>query len=199
MKDLKKIGLLFFLPLFLLTSSTADAAKWKRGPGGELVPVDEASKSESAKGAGDSRNDPAVARTRKQIQMLDDLYKTAVVLITEHYVKDPSILSAATASKALFAAMKAKGWHEARLLGFTDVLFNPAENLPQDDFEKSAQAKLLDGAASYEEVVKIKGKDTLRMATPVPVVMEQCVMCHANFKDRQGPIGAISYSVPLIR
>ena len=41
--------------------------------------------------------------------MLDDLYKTVVVLVTEHYVTDPSILSAASAAKALFAAMKDGG------------------------------------------------------------------------------------------
>ncbi len=55
-----------------------------------------------------SKEDPAITRTRQQIKMLDDLYKTAVVLITEHYVTDPSILSAASAAKALFAAMKKK-------------------------------------------------------------------------------------------
>jgi hypothetical protein len=54
--------------------------------------------------------DTAVERTRQQIKMLDDLYKTVVVLITKHYVKDPSTVPvAATASKALFAEMKKKG------------------------------------------------------------------------------------------
>jgi hypothetical protein len=62
---------------------------------------------------------------------LDDLYKTVLVLITEHYIKDPATLlekcmrlatsPAATASKAVFKAMQEKGWHEARLLGYTDV------------------------------------------------------------------------------
>ncbi|MCI0733618.1 MAG: DUF3365 domain-containing protein [Methylococcaceae bacterium] len=110
-----------------------------------------------------------------------------------------SALSVATASKAMFAAMKEKGWHEARLLGFTDVLFNPSENAPRDEFEKTAKTKLLEGAAAYEEVANIKGRDYLRMATSVPVVMERCVMCHTNFKDKQGAIGAISYTVPLIQ
>lgn len=32
--------------------------------------------------------DAAVARTRKQVQMLDDLYKTAIVLVTENYVDE---------------------------------------------------------------------------------------------------------------
>ena len=141
----------------------------------------------------------AVDRTRKQILMLDDLYKTAVVAITEHYVNDPSTLSAASAAKVLFAAMKKNGWHEARLLGFTDVLFNASENAPKDEFENKAKEALLGGAANYEEVVSKGGKDYLRMATAVPVVMEKCIMCHADFKDKKGAIGAIAYTVELIQ
>lgn len=63
--------------------------------------------------------------------------ETVVVLITEHYVKDTTILPAASASKALFAEMKKKGWHEVRLLGLTDKLFNP-DNKPSDAFEQQA-------------------------------------------------------------
>lgn len=179
--------------------STVDAAKWKRGPDGKLIPATESQAPESTNPAPANVNQADIARTRKQIQMLDDLYKSAVVLITEHYVNDPSILSAATASKALFAAMKAKGWHEARLLGFTDVLFNPSENAPRDDFEKKAKIKILAGDPSYEEVQSMNGRNYLRMATTVPVVMEKCIMCHANFKGIEGAIGAISYKVPLIK
>ena len=81
--------------------------------------------------------DAAVERTRQEVKMLDDLYKTVVVLFTEHlftvcppttierksssvdkacYVKDPTTLPAARAFKALLAEMKKKGWHEVRLL-----------------------------------------------------------------------------------
>jgi hypothetical protein len=35
-------------------------------------------------------NDKAVERTRQEIKMLDDLYKNAIVLISEHYVNKPS-------------------------------------------------------------------------------------------------------------
>jgi hypothetical protein len=145
-----------------------------------------------------SKNDPAIIRTRQQVKMLDDLYKTVVVLVTEHYVKDPSILSAASAAKALFAAMKKNGWHDVRLLGFTDVLFNAKENLPKDAFERKAKKQLLAGKSSYEAVVTKNGKRFLRVATSVPVVMERCVMCHANFKGVEGPIGSLSYTVPMI-
>jgi len=141
--------------------------------------------------------DPAISRTRQQVLMLDDLYKTVIVLVTEHYVDDPSTLSAASAGKALFAAMKDKGWHEVRLVGLTDVITNP-ENKPQDPFERTAKKKLLAGSSSYEQVVEIDGKRYLRMATAVPVVMEKCVMCHANFKGNKGNIGALAYTVPLV-
>ncbi len=143
--------------------------------------------------------DAAVERTKKQLMMLDDLYKTLVVLITEHYVKDPTTVpSAATASKALFKAMKEKGWHEARLLGYTDVLFNAAENTPKEGFETNAKEKLLAGEASYSEVVKEGGTRYVQMATAVPVVMEKCVMCHANFRGKTGAIGALSYKMAVI-
>lgn len=145
-----------------------------------------------------SKNDPAIARTRKQVMMLDDLYKTVVVLVTKHYVTDPSILSAASAAKALFAAMKKNGWHDVRLLGFTDVLFNAQDNLPKDAFERKAKKQLLAGKSSHEEVITKNGKRFLRVATSVPVVMEKCIMCHANFKGVEGPIGSLSYTVPMI-
>lgn len=144
-------------------------------------------------------DDPAVKRTVQQVKMLDDLYKTAVVLITQHYVQDPSSLSAATASKAIFAEMKKKGWHDVRLVGFTDIMLNPKENAPKDDFENTAKAKLLAGEPDYKRVIKESdGKNYLYMATAVPVVMDKCVMCHANFKDVKTPIGALSYKIPLI-
>lgn len=157
------------------------------------------SESSQASGSESSIDKASVDRTRKQVLMLDDLYKTAVVAITEHYVNDPSTLSAASAAKVLFSAMKKNGWHEARLLGFTDVLFNAKENAPSDDFENKAKQTILDGAANYEEVVSEGGKQYFRMATAVPVVMEKCVMCHADFKDKKGAIGAISYKLELIR
>lgn len=143
--------------------------------------------------------DAAVERTKKQLMMLDDLYKTLIILITEHYVKDRTTVPvAATASKELFKAMKEKGWHEAHLLGYTDVLSNPAENTPQEGFETKAKKKILAGEASYSEVVEEGGKHYVQMATAVPVVMEKCVMCHSNFKGKTGAIGALSYKMAVI-
>ena len=139
----------------------------------------------------------SVNRTREQILMLDDLYKTAVVLITEHYVHDTGTLSAASAAKALFQAMQEKGWHEVRLVGLTDELRNP-ENAPADEFETAAAAALLAGEGSHEEVQTNMGTEYLRLATAVPVVMEKCVMCHPSWEGNTGNIGALSYTVPLI-
>src|ERR687896_422921 len=127
---------------------------------------------EKAKRAGE---DAVVERTKKQLMMLDDLYKTVLVLITEHYVKDP-----------------------ATLLGYTDVLLNVAENTPKKGFETRAKEKILAGAANYSEVVEEEGKRYVQMATAVPVVIEKCVMCHSNFKGKAGAIGALSYKMTVI-
>lgn len=182
------MGLVFSLCVVLIGIPDTQAAKWKIGKDGSTVAAD------ASQTLGD---DQAIDRTRQQIHMLDDLYKTAVVLITEHYVTDPSILNAATAAKALFAEMQKKGWHEARLVGLTDVINNP-ENEPKDDFERIAAEKLRSGQQSHEEVVVEDGKRYLRMATPVPVVMEKCVMCHENFEGDTGAVGALAYKVPVI-
>ena len=74
--------------------------------------------------------DPALQRTRRQVRMLDDLYKSAVVLITEKYVNTEDDLPAGTAFKALFSAMKNKGWHEVRLVDATGDPIMPGNAHP---------------------------------------------------------------------
>lgn len=141
--------------------------------------------------------DAAVERTRQEVKMLDDLFKNAMVLIDSHYVKKPSDFPAATAAKALWAALKKDGWYDVRILGLTDVIGDP-DDAPHDAFEQTAAKKLLAGEASYEEVVNIDGKRYLRVATGIPVVSENCLMCHANFKGNKGNIGALAYTVPVL-
>ncbi|MCK5188510.1 MAG: DUF3365 domain-containing protein [Methylococcales bacterium] len=183
---------LSFFILFVLSSMAS-------GVNARVIPYQGSTKNTINKAATKTtKEDIAIKRTREQIRMLDDLYKTAVVLITEHYVTDPSILSAASAAKALFAAMKKNGWHDVRLVGLTDILNNPSENAPRDAFEKQAKKRLLAGESSHEEVISKNGKRFLRMATPVPVVMKKCIMCHANFEGNNGNIGTLSYIVPVI-
>jgi len=140
----------------------------------------------------------AVERTRKQVRMLDDLYKTAVVLITTHYVNDSNSLPAASAANALFDAMKQKGWHEVRLIDATGSPFLE-KNAPTAGFETEAVAKLNAGEAYYDQVVERDGKSYLQAATAVPVVMEKCIMCHPNYEGVEAgkAIGALAYTLPV--
>lgn len=144
------------------------------------------------------QEDAAVARTRKQVLMLDDLYKTAVVLITSHYVTEESDLPAGAAAIALFDAMKKKGWHDVRLI---DASGEPleAKNVAKDDFEKAAVAALKNGKAFHEQVVEKEGKRTFRAATPIPVVLKKCTLCHPNYEKipAGGVIGILSYQLPV--
>jgi hypothetical protein len=143
-------------------------------------------------------DDAAVARARKQVQMLDDLYKTAVVLITEHYVKKDSDTSAGSAAKLLFEAMKKKGHHEARLV---DATGNPylETNAPSDAFEKEAIAAIKSGKPYFDKVETKGGKKVLRAATIIPVVMQKCTMCHPHYeKAKPGEaIGSLMFIMPI--
>ena len=120
--------------------------------------------------------------------MLDDLFKNAIVLIDGHYVKTPSDLPAATAAKALWAALKKDGWSRCPDPGAHRCEGDP-DDVPRDAFEQAAAKKLLAGETSQEEVVEKDRKRYLRVATGVPVVSENCVMCHANFKGTRGILG----------
>src|SRR5947208_12840860 len=61
----------------------------------------------------------AVERARETVKMLDDLYKNAVVSITNRYVEQQSDTPAAAVAKEVFTAMHKKGWHHARLVDAT--------------------------------------------------------------------------------
>jgi hypothetical protein len=143
-------------------------------------------------------SDAPVERTRATVRMLDDIYKTAVVLITEKYVNDEDDFPAGSAAIALFDAIQKKGWHEVRLL---DASGEPLEekNSPRDDFEKTAVKKLKGGEKWYDEVVHQDGRRLLRAATPVPVVLKKCTMCHDNYNQfgADEPIGALSYTIEI--
>jgi hypothetical protein len=149
--------------------------------------------------ARDTPSDAAVERARREVRLLDDIYKTSIVLITTHYVHDDDDLPAGSAFKALFAAVKKKGWHEVRLLDATGEPYND-ENTPKKGFEKKAVKQLLNGAAVYNEVVTEGDKRYLLAATAIPVVMDKCVMCHENYKNvpKGKAIGALGYKVPII-
>lgn len=148
--------------------------------------------------AADPAEDAEVARARKTVRMLDDIYKNAVVLITDKYVHDTDDFAAGSAAVELFRRISEKGWHNVRLLDATGDPYD-AENVAQDDFEKHGIEQLKSGKEYVEKVETQEGQRRLRALTPVPVVMEKCVMCHPHYAEaKKGePIGAISYSIPL--
>ena len=53
--------------------------------------------------------------------------------------------------------------------------------------------------ANYEKEESADGKRVLRVATPVPVVFEKCIMCHDNYADVPAgqAIGALTYSIEI--
>ncbi len=145
-----------------------------------------------------SKNDSLLDHTRREVRMLDDLYKGGIVTITEHYVNDKDTIPAGTAFKKLFEAVEKNGWHKVRLLDATGEPYND-ENVAEDKFEKMAIKKLAGGETWVEEVEVRRGTKHLRVATPIPVVFAKCVMCHANYEDvpKGKAIGALSYTVPI--
>jgi len=139
--------------------------------------------------------DPAaVERARETVKMLDDLYKTAVVGITNVYVEQQSDTPAAAVAKQVFEAMHKKGWHHARLVAATDKPKNKA-NLPQTAFEKKAVEQMKAGKTYIEEVGEKDGKPVLRAATVVPSVLKQCAICHGGKEGRL--LGTIVYELPV--
>jgi hypothetical protein len=149
--------------------------------------------------AAEDAKDPAVERARREVKMLDDIYKTAIVLVTEHYVKDDSSLAAGSAFKALFEAVGKKGWHDVRLVDATGQPYSDL-NLPKGGFEKEAVKQILEGKPAVDKVVVEGDKKFLLAATAIPVVMEKCIMCHENYKDvpKGKAIGVLSYKVPIL-
>ena len=55
------------------------------------------------------------------------------------------------------------------------------------------------GKDYYEQLIQKGGKPYLRAITPVPVVMDNCILCHDNYKGlKKGePVGALTYTVPV--
>jgi hypothetical protein len=158
----------------------------------------EAEKNDSSAKTAAAPSEAELERTRRTVKMLDDVYKQTIVLITDKYVHDENDFPAGSAAVTLFKNITEKGWHKVRLIDATGSPYKP-ENVARDEFEKQGIAELKNGKDYVEEVVTADGKHHLRVLTPVPVVMEKCVMCHAHYLDaKEGePIGAISYSLVI--
>lgn len=148
--------------------------------------------------AADPVKDPAVERARKQVKMLDGIYKNAIVLVTTHYVTEKSDVPAGSAFKKLFEVAKKEGWHEVRLLDATGEPYEP-DNVAKTAFEKKAIKELVAGKAYVDEVVEKDGKRYLHAATAIPVVMKKCIMCHENYSQvpEGKAIGALGYVMPI--
>lgn len=141
----------------------------------------------------------AIERSRKTVRMLDEVYKQTIVLITDKYVNDTDDFAAGSAAVLLFKNISKSGNQQVRLLDASGEPHEP-KNVAQDAFEKEGIKRIKAGASFYDEVVQKDGKFELRAMTSVPVVMQKCVMCHANYaeaKKKGEPIGAISYIVPI--
>ena len=158
----------------------------RRGTANEAITVEDA-------------KEPAVERARREVRMLDDIYKTTIVLVTENFVHDDTDLAAGSAFKALFEAVSKKGWHDVRLVDATGGPYNDL-NLPRAGFEKDAIKQIVEGKSAVDKVVVEGDKKFLLAATPIPVVMEKCIMCHENYRDvaKGKAIGALSYKVPIL-
>ncbi len=146
--------------------------------------------SAAVRGADTPQDDPALDRAREQVKMLDDLYKNAVVSITNKYDGAPAIKVA----KDVFAAMEKNGWHKAKLVDATGSPQSDA-NLPQTDFEKRAAVAIRSGKPYYDEVATERSKRTLYAATIVPAVTKKCATCHGV---KQGDLlGFVRYELPI--
>lgn len=181
---MKKLG-----PLaLLLTVATLVGYAWNTSPQQPLEAAAAKAKPEPA----------AVERSRKTVQLLDNIFKQTVVLVTDKYVHDEDDFAAGSAAVLLFKNVSESGPHKVRLIDATGEPYEP-ENVARDDFEREGLKQLKAGAKIYDRVVDLDGKPYLRSVTPVPVVMKKCIMCHAHYADaKKGePIGAISYSIPI--
>lgn len=143
-------------------------------------------------------DEAAVARTRDTVKLLDNVYKNAVVLITETYVNDENDFPAGAAAVELFKRTAKDGSHNVRIIDVTGKPHDP-ENVAKDDFDRAGVKQLQAGEAYFEQVVTVDGQPQLRAMTAIPVVLEKCTMCHPHYKDAKkgAAIGALTYSLPI--
>ena len=172
-----------FLPRFVLGVVLAGTVI-----GGSLLGADRAEEKKAPNGA-------AVERAHATVKMLDDLHKRYVVTITATYVKAQERTPAAHVAKKVFDHMEKNGWAKVRLIDATGTPVNKA-NVAKSDFEKRAIDRLNKGENYVSEVGSKGERSVLRAATRVPVVMKQCINCHAGYKEGE-LLGALIYEVPI--
>lgn len=143
-------------------------------------------------------DEQAIDRSRETVKMLDNIFKQTIVMVTDKYVHDEDDFAAGSAAVLLFKNISESGENKVRLIDATGDPYE-MDNVAKDEFEKQGIKRLKAGAKGYEQVISKNGKAYLRSLTPVPVVMQKCVMCHSHYADAKPgePIGAISYTVPI--
>jgi hypothetical protein len=137
----------------------------------------------------------AVQRAQDTVKLLDDLHKGYVVNITATYVKAQERTPAAHIAKKVFAHVEKNGGPKVRLIDATGSPINK-DNVAKNDFEKRAIRQLGKGETYVSEVARENDRPMLRAATPVPVVMQQCIRCHPGYKEGE-LLGALVYEVPI--
>lgn len=135
--------------------------------------------------------DPAVARARDQVKMLDELYKTAVVSITERFPRgQPAIMVA----KDMFYAMENSEHHSAKLVDASGAPLG-ADSEPETAFEEKAAEAMQNGETYLDQVVGEGDNRRLLAATVVPAVHQRCAECHGV--EKGDLLGFIRYEVPI--
>jgi hypothetical protein len=71
-----------------------------------------------------------------------------------------------------------------------------ASNRGEFSLSSPLDRKLADGETYFAEVGRKNNRHVLRAATPVPVVMQQCIRCHPGYKEGE-LLGALVYEVPI--
>ncbi len=194
-----KVRLTTIIALFSLLAATLAAYQATAdGPSSDVHNQQQQAKRNRSKRAQEVPREVPLAIARREVRMLDDIYKLAIVLITDKYVHDVTDFPAGAAAVQWFKAIGEKGWHKVRLIDATGMP-EVQTNAPRDAFERLAVRRLKAGQDFVERIETVNGRRVYRAATPVPVVMKKCVMCHEHYKDVPAgkPVGALVYTIPL--
>jgi hypothetical protein len=143
-------------------------------------------------------DDEVLAQARDTVKMLDDVYKSAIVVFTDKFVTKEGDVPAGAFAVPWMEEVSKHGTHKVRLIDVTGEPYDE-KNTAKSDFEKAAVKKIKAGETYVEAVTVVDGKPMLQAATSVPVVMEKCVLCHPNYESvaKGAAIGAITYEFPI--